>query len=154
MVYDELHVYKGRQGADVSLLNRRIKAAARNKNIICIGTSATMATGTIDEQKKAVAKVATKFFDTDFFPVDVIVESLTYSTNEVIPSKEALIAAFKAEIKDLSKKAILENPIAVWLERTIAVRNEGEHKRRNEPKSLKTIASEFSTETGISEVCV
>lgn len=152
LVYDELHVYKGRQGADVSLLNRRIKAAARNKNIICIGTSATMATGTIDEQKKEVAKVATKFFDTDFFPANVIVESLTYSTNEVIPSKDALISAFKAEIKDLSKKAILENPIAVWLERTIAVRNEGEHKRRNEPKSLKTIASEFSIETGISEV--
>ena len=36
LVFDELHVYKGRQGADVSLLNRRIKAAARNKNVICI----------------------------------------------------------------------------------------------------------------------
>ena len=33
LVYDELHVYKGRQGADVSLLNRRIKSAAKNKNI-------------------------------------------------------------------------------------------------------------------------
>lgn len=63
LVYDELHVYKGRQGADVSLLNRRIKAAAKNKNIICIGTSATMATGTIDEQKNEVAKVATRFFE-------------------------------------------------------------------------------------------
>jgi superfamily II DNA/RNA helicase/very-short-patch-repair endonuclease len=151
LVYDELHVYKGRQGADVSLLNRRIKAAARNKNIICIGTSATMATGTIDEQKSEVAKVATRFFDTDFFPANVIVESLTYSTNEVIPSKQALVSAFQADIKDLSKKAILENPIAIWLERTIAVRNEGEHKRRNEPKSLKTIAAEFSFETGISK---
>jgi ATP-dependent helicase YprA (DUF1998 family) len=36
LVYDELHVYKGRQGADVSLLNRRIKAASKNKNIIFI----------------------------------------------------------------------------------------------------------------------
>jgi len=151
LVYDELHVYKGRQGADVSLLNRRIKAAAKNKNVICIGTSATMATGTIDEQKNEVAKVASRFFDTDFFPENVIVESLTYSTNEVIPSKDALVSALKADIKDLSKKAILEHPIAIWLERTIAVRNEGEHKRRNEPKSLKTIADEFSLETGTSE---
>lgn len=151
LVYDELHVYKGRQGADVSLLNRRIKSAAKNKNIICIGTSATMATGTIDEQKNEVAKVATRFFDSDFYPENVIVESLTYSTNEVIPSKEALVSAFKADIKDLSKTLILENPIAIWLERSIAVRNEGEHKRRNEPKSLKTIATEFSLETGISE---
>lgn len=149
LVYDELHVYKGRQGADVSLLNRRIKSAAKNKNIICIGTSATMATGTIDEQKNEVAKVATRFFDTDFFPENVVVESLTYSTNEVIPSKETLESALKAEIKDLSKKAILENPIAIWLERTIAVRNEGEYKRRNEPKSLKKIADDLSNETGI-----
>ncbi|MGQ7855526.1 DEAD/DEAH box helicase [Pedobacter sp. WC2501] len=151
LVYDELHVYKGRQGADVSLLNRRIKSAAKNKNIICIGTSATMATGTIDVQKNEVAKVASRFFDSDFSPENVIVESLTYSTNEVIPSKELLISAFKADVKDLSKNAILEHPIAIWLERTIAVRNEGEHKRRNEPKSLKTIATEFSHETGISE---
>jgi superfamily II DNA/RNA helicase/very-short-patch-repair endonuclease len=151
LVYDELHVYKGRQGADVSLLNRRIKSAANNKNIICIGTSATMATGTIDEQKKEVAKVASRFFDSDFFPENVIVESLTYSTKELIPSRENLISAFRAEIKDKSKNSILENPIAIWLERTIAVRNEGEHKRRNEPKSLKTIAKDFSLETGISE---
>ncbi|MBK7387653.1 MAG: hypothetical protein IPI23_00890 [Bacteroidetes bacterium] len=59
--------------------------------------------------------------------------------------------AFNAEIKDRSKRAILENPIAIWLERTIAVRSEGNHKRRNEPKSLKTIAKEFSLETGISD---
>jgi len=152
LVFDELHVYKGRQGADVSLLIRRIKASAKNKNIICIGTSATMATGTIEVQKKEVAIVATRFFDANFFPENIIVESLTYSTNEVIPSKEALKLAFNADIKDFSKKALLENPIAIWLERTIAVRNEGEHKRRNDPKSLKAIATEFSDETGIGKV--
>jgi superfamily II DNA/RNA helicase/very-short-patch-repair endonuclease len=151
LVFDELHVYKGRQGADVSLLIRRIKAAAKSKKIICIGTSATMATGTIDEQKNEVAKVATRFFDTTFLLESVIVESLAYSTSKVIPSNDELRSAFKSQINDLSKKAILENPIAVWLERTIAVKNEGEHKRRNEPKSLKDIASEFSFETGISE---
>ena len=43
LVFDELHVYKGRQGADVSMLIRRIKAASKNSNITCIGTSATMA---------------------------------------------------------------------------------------------------------------
>jgi ATP-dependent helicase YprA (DUF1998 family) len=36
LVYDELHVYKGRQGADVSILNRRIKASARNKNTLLV----------------------------------------------------------------------------------------------------------------------
>jgi superfamily II DNA/RNA helicase len=151
LVFDELHVYKGRQGADVSLLNRRIKASAKNKNIICIGTSATMATGTIDEQKREVAKVASRFFDADFLPENIIVESLTYATNEAIPSKEGLKYALNTEIKDLSRKSILENPIAIWLERTIAVRNEGENKRRNKPKSLKEIAKQLSNETDINQ---
>jgi hypothetical protein len=98
-----------------------------------------MASGTIEEQKNEVVKVATNFFDTDFLPENVIVESLTYSTNEVIPSKEALISSFEEVLNDFSKKAILNNPIAIWLERTVAIRNEGMHKRRNEPQSLKTI---------------
>ncbi len=149
LVYDELHVYKGRQGADVSLLNRRIKAAAKNKNIICIGTSATMATGTVDEQKIEVAKVASRFFDSSFHPDDVIVESLTYSTREFIPTRDQLINACHAPIHDRSRNAILENPIAIWLERTIAIRNEGIHKRRNEPQSLKSISAVLAKQTGI-----
>ena len=149
LVYDELHVYKGRQGADVSLLNRRIKAAIRNKNIICIGTSATMATGSVDEQKGEVAKVASRFFDGSFQPDDVIVESLTYSTKEIIPTREQLINAFHTPIHYHSRNAILENPIVIWLERTIAIKNEAVHKRRNEPQSLKSISVAFSEHTGI-----
>lgn len=152
LVFDELHVYKGRQGADVSLLIRRIKAAAKSKSIICIGTSATMATGTIDEQKSEVAKVAARFFDLSFDPNNVIVESLTYSTKETIPTSSELKASLISEINDKSKKALLNNPLAIWLERTIAVRTEGENKRRNDPKSLKTIANELSLETGLNEL--
>jgi superfamily II DNA/RNA helicase len=149
LVYDELHVYKGRQGADVSLLNRRIKAAAKNKDIICIGTSATMATGTVDEQKNEVASVATRFFDSTFQPDDIIVESLAYSTKEIIPTKEQLINAFSTPTDDLSRSAILEHPVAIWLERSIATRNEGIHKKRNEPQSLKTISTSLSNLTGV-----
>jgi superfamily II DNA/RNA helicase len=149
LVYDELHVYKGRQGADVSMLNRRIKSAAKNKNIICIGTSATMATGSVEEQKIEVAKVASRFFDSSFNREDVIVESLTYSTKEIIPTSEQLVTAFHTPIQDHSRNAILENPIAIWLERTIAIRNEGVHKRRNEPQSLKFISAAMAEQTGI-----
>lgn len=149
LVYDELHVYKGRQGADVSLLNRRIKAAAKNKSIICIGTSATMATGTIDEQKEEVAKVASRFFDSVFLPDNVIVESLKYSTSDITPTHDDLAKACTNTITDKSKQSLLSNPIAIWLERTIAIRKEGEHKRRNSPMSLKAVATAFSNETGI-----
>jgi len=151
LVFDELHVYKGRQGADVSLLIRRIKAASKNQNILCIGTSATMATGTIDEQKSEVAKVATRFFDADFYPENVIIESLTYSTIEVIPTHKELKFSLNEPITDKSIESILENPIAIWLERTIAVRTEGDNRRRNSPMSLNDIATLLSVESGYSK---
>ncbi|NED50337.1 DEAD/DEAH box helicase, partial [Micromonospora aurantiaca] len=42
LVFDELHTYRGRQGADVALLIRRVREACRAENLQCIGTSATM----------------------------------------------------------------------------------------------------------------
>ena len=149
LVYDELHVYKGRQGADVSLLNRRIKGAAKNKNIVCIGTSATMASGTVDEQKAEVAKVASQFFASDFFAENIIVESLTYSTINTLPNQADLKNTVLGKLTNKSKNEILKNPIAIWLERTIAIRTEGDYKRRNLPMSLKDIAERLATETEI-----
>ena len=43
LVLDELHTYRGRQGADVAMLVRRLRERlAPGKDILCIGTSATM----------------------------------------------------------------------------------------------------------------
>jgi len=57
LIFDELHTYRGRQGADIAMLIRRIAARCRNK-INCIGTSATIVSahdqGT---QKREVAEV-------------------------------------------------------------------------------------------------
>lgn len=47
---------------------------------------------------------------------DIIIESLTYSTSERIPSKEELGMVINAEIKRESKEALLDNPLAIWLE--------------------------------------
>jgi len=58
LVLDELHTYRGRQGADVALLVRRIRALLALDGLQCIGTSATMASGTDDDRRSAVAKVA------------------------------------------------------------------------------------------------
>ena len=41
LVFDELHTYRGRQGADVAMLIRRIHARCSH-DVLCIGTSATM----------------------------------------------------------------------------------------------------------------
>ena len=43
LVLDELHTYRGRQGADVALLVRRVRERLQPERLLCIGTSATMA---------------------------------------------------------------------------------------------------------------
>jgi ATP-dependent helicase YprA (DUF1998 family) len=43
LVLDELHTYRGRQGADVAMLVRRLRGTVGAKELQCIGTSATLA---------------------------------------------------------------------------------------------------------------
>lgn len=151
LVYDELHVYKGRQGADVSLLNRRIKAGCANKEIICIGTSATMASGSILDQQKAVAKVASSFFETNFDSSDVIVESLTYSTSDALPTIDQLKTVLLDDIKTDTKENLAKHPLAIWLERTIAITVDGASKIRKKPQSLKETAKQLSEYVGLAD---
>ena len=53
LVFDELHTYRGRQGADVAMLIRRCRHAFGN-DLLCVGTSATMARRR--EQRRAEAR--------------------------------------------------------------------------------------------------
>ena len=50
IAFDELHTFRGRQGADVALLIRRIKAECGHP-IVCIGTSAPMTGGATSEDR-------------------------------------------------------------------------------------------------------
>ena len=57
LVLDELHTYRGRQGADVAMLVRRVRERF-NENLLCIGTSATMASeGSAKDRNTAVAHI-------------------------------------------------------------------------------------------------
>ena len=58
-----LHTYRGRQGADVAMMVRRLRNLCGQDNLRCIGTSATVAgQGSYAEQRKEVARVATVLF--------------------------------------------------------------------------------------------
>jgi ATP-dependent helicase YprA (DUF1998 family) len=43
VVLDEMHTYRGRQGADVALLMRRLRDLLGADDMRCVGTSATLA---------------------------------------------------------------------------------------------------------------
>lgn len=63
LVLDELHTYRGRQGADVALLIRRVKDVCEAPDLQVVGTSATMASGgSRAEQRAVVASVASRLF--------------------------------------------------------------------------------------------
>jgi ATP-dependent helicase YprA (DUF1998 family) len=83
IVLDELHTYRGRQGADVAMLMRRVRdRLCRDHAPICIGTSATMASeGGDDVRATAVARVASRLFGTTIHADGVIDESLERATD-------------------------------------------------------------------------
>ncbi len=60
LVLDELHTYRGRQGADVALLVRRVREQLAPDKLQCVGTSATMASGgNTQDRNQLVAEVPT-----------------------------------------------------------------------------------------------
>jgi ATP-dependent helicase YprA (DUF1998 family) len=82
LVLDELHTYRGRQGADVAMLVRRLRnRLAPGRDILCVGTSATMTSEVGQGGREAVADVACKLFATTIHPTDVIIETLERRTD-------------------------------------------------------------------------
>lgn len=150
LVYDELHTYRGRQGSDVALLNRRIKAYINNKNLRCIGTSATMASGgSLEEQKNVISHVVETFFASKFPTTQIINETLTRCTdfNGKLPEKNNVINSIKTDKFDGDSSAFKNNVFAIWLENQIALKNTNNILQRGEPKTigeLVTILTEFT----------
>ncbi|WP_005031678.1 DEAD/DEAH box helicase [Holophaga foetida] len=100
LVLDELHTYRGRQGADVSMLVRRLRETLKAKDVICVGTSATMGSGaTIAEIREDVADVASRLFGAPVKPEHVIGESLRRITTPVDLADPAVQAALKARVQ-------------------------------------------------------
>lgn len=77
LVLDELHTYSGKQGADVAFLVRRLKQRTNTiGKLLCIGTSATMASDKTDESSSlAITDFASRMFGEEFKPENVVVET-------------------------------------------------------------------------------
>lgn len=83
LVLDELPTYRGRQGADVAMLVRRVRDLFAAERLQCVGTSATLAgSGSYAEQRAEVAEVATRIFGAAVEPRHVIGETLRRATPE------------------------------------------------------------------------
>ena len=152
LVFDELHTYRGRQGADVGILIRRIRSRCDN-NPVCIGTSATMVagSGSVKDQKAEVAGVAATIFGKEFAVDQIIQETLTesFSPGGEVPGKEQLSEAVLSEIDgEADVSALKSYPTAVWLENKIALRKSDGELVRNIPRTFSEISSLLSEDSG------
>jgi len=158
LVLDELHTYRGRQGADVALLVRRVREALADQ-LICIGTSATMATeGTQAARNAVVADVATRLFGVSIPERNVITETLRRATpeNETIESVRAKLGpALRAGVpKNLDYAALAAHPVSVWVELTLGLTYEDDKPRRARPSTLADAAETLHRDSGESiETC-
>jgi ATP-dependent helicase YprA (DUF1998 family) len=157
VVLDELHTYRGRQGADVALLMRRLRERSGNDDLLFIGTSATMASG--DEQQNtqvAVAQVASSIFGVEVPPEQVIEETLVRATMSFASSDSSrLVTALQNPLPSvLTWDEFLEHPIAQWIESTFSLSEYQGSLKRARPLKLKDGAERLAALSGVSvEIC-
>ena len=150
LVLDELHTYRGRQGADVAMLVRRVREAL-NSEVQCIGTSATMASeGSLTARNKAVADVASRLFGTIVQPENIITETLQCQTLcEEKPERDELAHAIEAGVPTESNAETLRtHPVSRWVELTLGLTREEGRWVRARPMTLDKAAERLAADSG------
>ncbi|MGH2627675.1 MAG: DEAD/DEAH box helicase, partial [Anaerolineales bacterium] len=163
LVLDELHTYRGRQGADVALLARRTRDACEADALQHVGTSATMATsGTFEEQRTEVARVASLIFGAPVEPQDVIGETLRRATPEPDLADPGFLNALRLRVADertpppADHTTFVADSLSRWIEGAFGITTEPASGRlvRAEPQPIAGpagAARKLSELTGVPE---
>jgi len=154
LVLDELHTYRGRQGADVALLVRRLRERLHAERLVCIGTSATMSSADHQsDRNQAVADVASRLFGTTITAQDVIGETLERVTDPTLD-----LAAIRPQLAQAVQRTALawpdfasfcRDPLAIWVELNLGIALHGdEPPRRAHPMTLKVASERLAADAG------
>jgi Lhr-like helicase len=150
LVFDELHTYRGRQGADVAMLVRRLRARLERPRVVHIGTSATLVAhpnATPEERRQVVAEFASRFFGTSITPAEVIEETLEPATIGGAPTPEELRKALSEPFPE-EVEALRRHPLARWLEYELGLVQEADGRLgRRIPRPLSEVAQELAQQT-------
>ena len=151
LVMDELHTYRGRQGADVAMLIRRLKERCAAPGIVHIGTSATMVAGpnaAPAARRAAVAEFAQRLFGHPFGEDQVIEETLVAFTEGAAPSHAELVASVEGLLPSTLDE-FRRHPLARWAETEFGVEpEEGGTLKRRVPRALAAAAARLAEATG------
>jgi hypothetical protein len=152
LVFDELHTYRGRQGADVAMLIRRLKERCAAPDLVCVGTSATMVASresTPLRRRETVASFASQVFGRPLTEAQVVEETLEPFTRGGQPTAEELRQAVLSPLP--SSFSLLEfrrHPLARWGEGEFGVEpEEGGRLRRRVPRTLTDAAARLAEVT-------
>ncbi|MEY9858507.1 ATP-dependent helicase YprA (DUF1998 family) [Catenulispora sp. GAS73] len=147
LVFDELHTYRGRQGADVAMLIRRVRDACQSPDVQCVGTSATMSSeGTIADRKVVVADVASRLFGTPIPAERVIGETLVRATAD----PTAVTTDRIRRTPPTSFEDLVADPLAAWIESTFGLDTEPESRAliRKAPTTVARAAAQLAVASG------
>lgn len=154
LVLDELHTYRGRQGADVAMLIRRLRGAVGATDVQCVGTSATLAgPGTKAEQRQQVAELATRIFGVEVPSANIVGESLRRATSGDIDV--AMLTSRLSEAAPADWEALRTDQLSVWTEQHFGLATDDEGRlARRPPSKVSEAAAKLHDETGVEEsVC-
>ncbi|MGI8915834.1 MAG: DEAD/DEAH box helicase [Chloroflexota bacterium] len=159
LVLDELHVYRGRQGADVAMLLRRVRQRAENPDLRFVGTSATLASeGDRRQRRERIAEAATTLFGVEVAAEAVVDETLRrVCTLPPPPTPAALGAAVSAGPPDpiaggpAAVLAVTEHPLAAWVEQTFGLDVEDGRLVRRRPITFQEGLRTLVQQTGLGE---
>jgi superfamily II DNA/RNA helicase len=155
LVLDELHTYRGRQGADVAMLIRRLRQRLQASSMVCIGTSATMSSiGSADDKAKAVAETASTLFGVKIPVTNVIGEVLTRVTPEAkqidkysLHNRIVSNTPFPMEYAKLA-----QDELSIWVELTLGIALvPGKAPERAIPISLTEALRKLASDADISQ---
>ena len=152
-VLDELHTYRGRQGADVAMLTRRVRERTGAIDLQCVGTSATMASeGNREDRLRQVADVATTLFGTPVTSEHVIDETLSPLfpgfRQEEGALRSAVSRAAEGQLPD-SVETFLDNPLAAWVEQAFGAEERDGRIERIIPSTISDGADKLATVAGV-----
>ncbi len=107
LVLDEAHQYRGAKGMEMGMLIRRLKQRLRDGGRVgsfrCIATSATIASGQSEEDKRAIAEFACELFGEPFCPSGTIFAN--YESE--LPSKDNAPRRYHAFLRALEGAFLL-----------------------------------------------
>lgn len=157
LVLDELHTYRGRQGADVAMLVRRVRERF-NQDLLCVGTSATMASeGTAENRSREVAKIASKLFGATVKADNIITETLEPVTQRNTPIEgPSLRRSIEAGVPtNPTHEELSCHPVAAWVEHNVGLEeSDGKYIRISQPLTIFEAAKRLAKRSKLEvEVC-